>query len=128
MTNTFLKPFLKHVFSTPLLLQYLNMTHHNTTETEALEVRRHFIYDLLSVWTKEIKLSVPYWIELHHFFSIALNHIVLNRIEIGLHCIVIGVWVNHIAGSCFACIFNVSYHRLCIEMHVTLACYGDAHP
>ncbi len=60
------------------------------------------------------ELSVPYWIVLHNFSSIALNCIVLNRIEIGSHCIVIGVWVNHIAGSCFACIFNVSYHRLCI--------------
>ncbi len=75
------------------------MTYHNTTKTEALEVKMHlssFVYDLLSVRTKEIKVNYLHHIELHSiiFFPlrrIELNHIVLNRIEIGSHCIVIGV-------------------------------------
>ncbi len=54
---------------------------------------------------------------------IASNHVVLNRIEIGSHCIVIGVKriASHRIGSCFICIFNVSYRWLCIEVTRKLA-------
>ncbi len=80
------------------------------TGLEALEVRLHkMIYDLLSVWTKEMNAII--------FFSIASYCIVLYRIEIESHCIVIGV--NRIV-SCFVCIFNVSYRWLCIEMRISV--------
>ncbi len=61
----------------------------------------NLIYDLLSVWTKEMNAIL--------FFP--LHQIPLCWIESESHCIVIGV--NRIA-SCFICIFSVSYRWLCI--------------
>ncbi len=74
---------------------YVNMTYHNSTETEACP-ENHIEYRLtwLSVWTKEIKAIYLYHIELHSH-CIILHWIALCWIE--SHCIVIGV--NHITLS-----------------------------
>ncbi len=80
------------------------------------------IYDLLSVWTKEIKVInifsiASYCIESHCVES--------NLIEIESHCIVIGV--NRIASLATSCIFNVSYRWLCIEICITSASVIEMH-
>ncbi len=55
------------------------------------------------------------------FLYNALNRIVLNQIK--SHCIV----RSHRIGSCFICIFNVSYRWLCIEMRIASASVMEMH-
>ncbi len=88
------------------------------TGLEALEVSRHrLIYDLLSVWTKEIKAII--FFPLHR---IASNRIVLNRIALHRNR-----GESYRIASCFICNFNVSYPWLCIEMRIASASVMEMH-
>ncbi len=55
------------------------------------------------------------------FLYNASNRIVLNQIK--SHCIV----RSHRIGSCFICIFNVSYRWRCIEMRIASASVMEMH-
>ncbi len=75
------KLFLNSVLSTLLLREYGASQHFADRGVRRSQKALKFIYDLLSVWTRDIKANNLYHIELHIFYPFALDCIVLNRIK-----------------------------------------------
>ncbi len=75
------KLFLKRILSSLLLHEYGASQHFADRGVRRSQKALKLIYDLLSVWTRDIKANNLYHIELHIFSPFALNCIVLNRIK-----------------------------------------------
>ncbi len=75
------------------------------------------IYDLLSVWNKEIKAKFLYYIELCSIIFFSIESYCIEP-----HCV-----ESYRIGSCFIYLFNMSYLWLCTEMHIALASVMEMH-